>query len=59
MTKTEELAFRVRIDLDLLDMVQNEVVKMRKFMKQEKMPLNPDRRSAVFDALNQLQGGPR
>lgn len=58
MTKTEELAFRVRVDMDLLDMVQNEVTRMRKFLKQEKVPLNPDRRSAAFDALNSLQGGP-
>lgn len=58
MTKTEELAFRVRVDLDLLDLVQNEVTRMRKFLKQEKMPLNPNRRSAVFEALNIIQGGP-
>lgn len=58
MTKTEELSLRVRVDMDLLDMCQNEIVKMRKFLKQEKTPLNPSRRSLVFDALNCLQDGP-
>lgn len=58
MTKTEELALRVRVDMDLLDMCQNEITKMRKFLKQEKTPLNPARRSLVFDALNCLQDGP-
>jgi hypothetical protein len=56
VTKAETLAFRIRVDLDLLDLVKNEVTKMQKFLKQEKTPLTPDRRSAVFNALAELQG---
>jgi hypothetical protein len=58
MTKTQELAFRVRVDVELLDQVQNEVSRMRKFVKQERAPLSPNRRSAVLYALNRLQGKP-
>lgn len=56
MTKTEELAFRVRVDLDVLDMAKNEITRMRKFLKQERVPLAPDRRMALMKALTELQG---
>jgi hypothetical protein len=58
MTRTEELAFRVRVDIELLDLVKNEVVRVRKFLRQEHAPLTPDRRADVFEALNLLQGRP-
>lgn len=59
MTKSQELDLKVRVDIDLLDMCQNELRKIKKFVKQEHTPLTPDRRSQVFDALNTLQDGPR
>lgn len=56
MTKTEELAFKVRVDMDILDLLENEVKKAKKFLKREHTPVNPDRRAAWFAALNEMQG---
>lgn len=56
MTQSERLAFRVQTDIDLLDMAKNEILKMQKFLKQEKTPLNPKRRQDLFRMLSSLQG---
>lgn len=56
MTKAEELDFRVRVDMDLLNLLENEVKRAKKFLKREHMPVNPNRRSAWFAALAKMQG---
>lgn len=58
MNDGEKLRFRVQVDRDLLRMVHTEITKMQRFIAEERTPLTPDRRSAVFDTLNLLQDGP-
>lgn len=53
---SENLDLRMRVDADLLDLVNSEITNMRWHLATNKTPFNPTRRHELFEALRLLQG---